>query len=92
MDLELDLLGEGEFAVQLQARLQAVGTLAAWNGLTVPAAVSAALERFGVDDPSPATRVRLEAFLAGERSSGRAATASSALAALVILTPDFQLA
>lgn len=83
---------KGEFAGQLQARLQARGTLAAWNALTVPAAVSAAFARFGIDDPSPATRSRLEAFLAGERSSGRAATASSTLAALTILTPDFQLA
>jgi uncharacterized protein (DUF1800 family) len=83
---------KGELAGQLQARLQARGTFAAWNALSVPAAVSAAFARFGVDDPSPATRARLESFLAGERSAGRASTASSTLAALMTLTPDFQLA
>jgi uncharacterized protein (DUF1800 family) len=83
---------KGELAGQLQARLQARGTFAAWNALSVPAAVSAAFARFGVDDPSPATRARLEAFIAGERGAGRAATASSTLAALMTLTPDFQLA
>jgi hypothetical protein len=45
-----------------------------------------------VDDPSPATRARLEAFVAGERAASRAATASSTLAAVMTLTPDFQLA
>jgi uncharacterized protein (DUF1800 family) len=83
---------KGQVAANLQAALQASGAMRSWDGLNAADAVTAAFERFGVDDPSPATRSRLEAFVAGERAAGRAATASSTLAALMTLTPDFQLA
>jgi uncharacterized protein (DUF1800 family) len=83
---------KGQFAGQLQLVLQANGTFADLDALTVPAAVAEALARFGVDEPATATKTKLEAFVTGERSAGRASTASSALAALVTLTPDFQLA
>ena len=82
---------KGEISTVLRTRLQAAGTVAAWNAMSVPDAVSAALARFGIDEPATATRAHLEAYLAGERSAGRSATASAGLAALVTLTPDFQL-
>ena len=82
---------KGEISAILRARLQAAGTVAAWNSLSVADAVGAALDRFGIDAPSSATRTRLESYLSGERSAGRASTASAGLAALVTLTPDFQL-
>lgn len=82
---------KGEISSVLRARLQAAGTFASWSALSVPDAVNAALSRFGIDEPASATRTRLEAYLAGERSAGRSATASAGLGALVTLTPDFQL-
>jgi len=82
---------KGEVAEIVRTRLQAAGTFAAWNALSVPDAVSAALARFGIDDPLSATRSHLEAYLAGERSAGRSGTASAGLGALITLTPDFQL-
>lgn len=82
---------KGEISAILRTKLQAAGTFAAWNVLSVPDAVGAALARFGIDEPSTATRARLEAYLTGERAAGRSATASAGLGALVTLTPDFQL-
>lgn len=82
---------KGLVSTSLRARLQATGTFAAWNALSVPDAVSAAFARFGIDEPSAATRTHLEAYLAGERSAGRSSTASAGLGALITLTPDFQL-
>jgi uncharacterized protein (DUF1800 family) len=86
------LWAKGQLAGRLQAALQAEGTFADLDVLTTPAAVAEALARFGVDEPAAATKAKLEAFVAGERSAGRASTASSTLGALVTLTPDFQLA
>lgn len=83
---------KGLTAATVQAKLQATGTFASWASLSVPDAVAAALDRFGVDDPASATRQHLEAFLTAERSAGRGAVAPATLAALVTLTPDFQLA
>jgi uncharacterized protein (DUF1800 family) len=83
---------KGQVAANLQRTLAANGEVSPWDALSVAGAVAAAFDRFGVDDPSPATRARLEAFVAGERAASRAATASSTLAAVMTLTPDFQLA
>jgi uncharacterized protein (DUF1800 family) len=83
---------KGQVATNLQAALQSSGAVSSWNALSATDAVDAAFDRFGVDEPAAATRGRLETFVAGERSAGRAATASSTLAALMTLTPDFQLA
>jgi uncharacterized protein (DUF1800 family) len=82
---------KGLVSASLRTRLQAAGTFSAWNALSVADAVAAALDRFGIDDPSAATRAHLEAYLAGERAAGRSGTASAGLGALVTLTPDFQL-
>ena len=82
---------KGLAAATLQAKLQANGQFSSWAGLSVADAVSAALDRFGIDDPSSATRQHLEDFVAGERSAGRGSYASATLAALVTLSPDFQL-
>jgi uncharacterized protein (DUF1800 family) len=82
---------KGEISSVLRTKLQAAGTFTAWNALSVPDAVDAALARFGIDEPSSASRTRLEAYLAGERSAGRSGTASAGLGALITLTPDFQL-
>ncbi len=82
---------KGLVSASLRTKLQTAGTFAAWNALSVADAVSAALDRFGIDEPSAATRTHLESYLAGERSAGRFATASAGLGALITLTPDFQL-
>lgn len=83
---------KGIAAAAVRDLLAARGTFADLAGLSTSAAVAAALDRFGVDDPAPATAAHLEAFLAAERTAGRGADAIATLAALVTLTPDFQLA
>lgn len=83
---------KGSLAGVVRERTAAAGTFDAWADLAVPDAVGAALARFGVDDPSSATRQRLEAHLAAERSAGRGAAAPATIAALILLSPDFQLA
>jgi len=83
---------KGTIATALVPALQSAGTFADLASLSVTDAVGEVLARFGVDAPAPATRTHLEAYLSGERSAGRAATASASLAAVVTLTPDFQLA
>ena len=82
---------KGLVAGSLQAKLQTTGTFAFLNPMTVPDAVAAVLNRFGIDDPASATRQHLEDYLTAERASGRSASASAVLAALITLTPDFQL-
>ena len=82
---------KGLVAATLQAKFQAAGTFASLIPMSTADAVSAVLDRFGIDDPSAATRQHLEAYLAGERSAGRGATAPAVLAALVTVSPDFQL-
>jgi len=83
---------KGAIAGAVQAGLADSGTFDDLAELSTPAAVAEALERFGVDRPSATTTGHLEAFLAGERAAGRGAAAPATLAALVTLTPDFQLA
>jgi uncharacterized protein (DUF1800 family) len=85
------LWAKGLVSASLRVKLQSAGTFAGWNALSVSEAVSAAFARFGIDDPSAATRTHLEAYLTGERSAGRSSTASAGLGALMTLTPDFQL-
>lgn len=83
---------KGLLAGQLVGALGAAGTFDDLADLSVPAAVAAALARMGVDDPSPETVAHLQDYLTAERAAGRGAVVPPVLAALVTLTPDFQLA
>ena len=83
---------KGEVAAALRTALDEAGTFDGVAALSVTDAVASVLETFGIDDPSPATVADLEAYLAGERTAGRGSAAPATLAALVTLTPDFQLA
>ena len=83
---------KGILASGLQQALAAKGTFADLAAMSTADAVASVLARFGVDAPSAATVAHLEGYLAGERSAGRGAAAPPTLAALVTLTPDFQLA
>ena len=59
---------------------------------TPAVAAQTALDRFGVDDPSPLTRQQLQAFVAREQAADRGWAVAPGLVALCMLSPDFQLA
>lgn len=83
---------KGQIAAAVREGLAAAGTVDHWADLSVTDAVGSVLARFGIDEPSAATRQHLEAFLTQERAAGRGPDAPPTLAALVAMTPDFQLA
>ncbi|MEZ5182575.1 MAG: DUF1800 domain-containing protein [Acidimicrobiales bacterium] len=83
---------KGTFAGMLRQALIDEGTFDDLKALSTATAVAEALDRFGVDQPTAATVGHLTDFLTAERAAGRGATAPATLAALVTLTPDFQLA
>lgn len=83
---------KGQIAALVRTTLDASGAWDSLAGLSVADAVAEGFVRFGIDDPASATRQHLESFLTSERSSGRGASAPATLAALLALTPDFQLA
>lgn len=83
---------KGQIVGAAREALDVKGTFDDLAPLSAAAAVSEVLDRFGIDDPASATRTHLEAFVTSERSAGRGATMPPTLAALVALTPDFQLA
>jgi hypothetical protein len=56
------------------------------------AAASAALARFGIEDPSPLTRQRIEEYVAREQAAKRSWAIAPNLVLLALLSPDFQLA
>lgn len=84
--------GKAAFATKVAQKAKAAGTFDHLVGSSPDAAVADLLDRFGVDDPSSATRADLERYLTAERAAGRGAMAASSLVGLVLLTPDFQLA
>ena len=62
------------------------------DALTPAAAVQAAFDAFGVDDPSPLTRTTMEAWFAREVAAGRQWAIPPCMFTLILLTPDVQLA
>ncbi len=57
---------KGQIAALVRTSLDASGAWDGLAGLSVPDAVAVGFARFGIDDPSTATRQHLEAFLTGE--------------------------
>ena len=83
---------KGIIAANVQSALDAAGTFDDLAPMSTADAVDEVLARFGIDAPADATRQHLVDYLAGERAAGRGGPATATLAALVTLTPDFQLA
>ncbi|MGE3326997.1 MAG: DUF1800 family protein [Acidimicrobiia bacterium] len=73
-------VGEGSLLEDLKA-----------NTLTPSAAIQIAFDRFGITNPSPQTRQRLESWIATERANDRWFIPPGLTTAL-LLTPEFQLA
>ena len=68
------------------------GIFAGFGSLAPDYAVTQALNRFGIEDPSPVTRAALEAYVAGEQRANRRWAVQPNLVALCMMTPDFQMA
>lgn len=60
--------------------------------MTPQAAVQFAFDRFAIVDPAPRTRTALEQFVVSERAANRSWAVKPNLIALLLLSPDFQLA
>ena len=86
--------GKGDYAGWIRWKANEAGIFAdlATPGTTPAAAAQAAFDRFGIDEPSPLTRRRLEEFVLREQTANRRWTIPPNLFALTMLTPDFQLA
>ncbi|HEX5614557.1 MAG TPA: DUF1800 domain-containing protein [Acidimicrobiia bacterium] len=84
------------FARHATWRIYSAGTglLAETKAMTVPAAVQRAFDVFTIDTPSPATRARLEEWLAAQRGDGSAWRELQVLnlITLMMLTPEFTIA
>ncbi len=65
------------------------GVFANIHTQTAANAVQQAFDRFGIVDPSPATRANLEAWFTREKSGGRNWAIQPNLVMLMLLTPDF---
>lgn len=68
------------------------GVLGGVGRMTPAAAVQAGFDLFGIDDPSPVTRQALEAYVRGEQAARRQWAIQPNLIALLIMSPDFQVA
>jgi uncharacterized protein (DUF1800 family) len=84
--------GKGTFASFMASRAKDAGVLAETQNQAPALAVQAAFDLFGVDDPSPATRARLEEFVTRERTASRRWAIPAGLITLTMLSPDVQLA
>lgn len=84
--------GRASFAGNVRWKASEAGVFAGYGDLAPATAAKRALERFGIDDPSPVTRSALESFVAGERSARRSWAVPPGLIALTMLSPDFQMA
>jgi uncharacterized protein (DUF1800 family) len=84
--------GKGSFANYLAWKADEAGVLAETENLAPSLAVQAAFDRFGVDDPSPVTRARLEEYVSRERTASRRWAIPANLVTLTLLSPDVQLA
>jgi uncharacterized protein (DUF1800 family) len=84
--------GRASFASYVRWQASEAGIFSGYGSLTPATAVSRALTRFGIEDPSPVTRAALEAYVDGEQRARRAWAVTPNLVALCMLTPDFQMA
>lgn len=80
------------FADYVRWKANEAGVFAGTDRMTPAAAAQTALDRFGVDAPSPLSRQRLEEYVAREQQARRSWTIAPNLVALTMLTPDVQLA
>jgi uncharacterized protein (DUF1800 family) len=84
--------GKGTVANWVQWMAKDKGILSCTPTMTPADAASAALARFGIDDPSPLTRQRLQEYVAREQQARRTWAIPNGLVLLSLLSPDFQLA
>jgi uncharacterized protein (DUF1800 family) len=83
---------KGEFAGWARWKANDAGIFSGAGSLSPAAAATAAFERFGIEDPSPLTRQRIEEYVAREQAARRTWTIPPNLVTLTLLSPDFQLA
>ena len=83
---------KGSFASWACWKADAAGVFAGLGDATPAVAAQAALDRFGVDAPSAATRARIEEYVAREQAAGRRWAIPPNLVTLGLLAPDVQLA
>lgn len=84
--------GRASFAGYLRWKASDAGIFGGYGDLAPAVAAQRALDRFGIDDPSPVTRASLEAFVAREQTARRRWAVPPGLVALTMLSPDFQMA
>lgn len=83
---------KGSFAGWARWQANEAGIFAGVGSLSPAAAATAAFERFGIEDPSPLTRQRIEEYVAREKAASRSWAIPPNLVTLTMLSPDFQLA
>ncbi|HMJ78813.1 MAG TPA: DUF1800 domain-containing protein [Iamia sp.] len=84
--------GRGSFASHCQWQARDRGVFAGADRMTPAAAAQMAFDRFGVADPSPATRAAVEAYVRGEQTAHRGWAVQPGLVVLMMMSPDFQAA
>jgi len=84
--------GRGSFASLCQWAARDRGVFAGADQMTAAAATQMAFDRFGIADPSPATRSAVEAYVAGEKAARRGWAIQPSLVVLMMMSPDFQAA
>ncbi len=84
--------GRGSFASHCQWQARDRGVFAGADQMTPAAAAQMAFDRFGITDPSPATRAAVEAYVAGEKAARRGWAIQPSLVVLMMMSPDFQAA
>lgn len=83
---------KGSFAGWARWVANEAGVFAGAGSLTPAAAATAVFDRFGIEDPSPLTRKRIEEYVAREQTAKRTWAIPPNLVTLALLSPDFQLA
>jgi uncharacterized protein (DUF1800 family) len=83
---------KGSHAGYVRWKANDAGLLATTGTMTPAAATQAAFDLFGINEPSPVTRQKIEAFVAGEQAARRNWAIPPGLVALAMLSPDYQLA
>jgi uncharacterized protein (DUF1800 family) len=76
--------GRGSFASHCQWMARDRGIFAGADRMT--------FDRFGIADPSPATRAAVEAYVRGEQAARRGWAIQPSLVVLMMMSPDFQAA
>jgi uncharacterized protein (DUF1800 family) len=83
---------KGSFAGWVRWMANDAGVLAGTGSMTPALAATTAFTRFGIEDPSPLSRQRIEEYVAREKAANRSWAVPPNLVILALLTPDFQLA